>query len=295
MRDGGFSFGAGWPTADSRIRPLLHSRGHCQADIEDILQATAEKAIRHGAFNDETHLIAWSLVVAKNHSTDLFRRNNRELLGSLPELQSTLDVADTVAALLARDRLVARIAALPEQHQAALFSVETPSNRKEAIRIAVVRHRIRQRLRHVVEGLAVAFGRFATRVGSWCQRAADSGVAVAGAVALATGLVVLGQAVPSSQPHSGRRESRTGSHATLARPNALAALVGVGSERSRPSGRPSRAITVTLAHDSNGNAEGFRVGDATPEQTRLACVAPTLVTPQLCTPLPAHAVTNLLP
>ncbi|MEY2474564.1 MAG: hypothetical protein QOK28_3893 [Actinomycetota bacterium] len=292
-------FAAWWPAAEARIRPLLQARGHCHDDIEDIVQATAEKALRHDRFDSQTHLLAWSLVVAKNSSTDIFRRHGRELLDSVPDFASSLDVADTVTTLVTRDELMATITALPDQQRLALFAAETPATRKDAIRIAVIRHRVRKRLRHVYEGLAAAFGRFATKTGSWWQQFSDSSSGY-GAAAIAVGvagLVVLGQLVSPTTQRSAAETPRAPIVRRVVGPVAAGAVL---SDAPRPSESQPRApsqprVRVTVGHDRGGNPEGVTVGPRKENQTKIACVGHTAATPGVCAPVAAHAITDLLP
>src|SRR3954471_7260583 len=143
--------GAAWPSVRARLSAVLRGRGVQAADVDDIAQDVAIRALRAGKhFESEEPLVAWCCRVGINLHVDSTRRQRR-LTGELPDAAADSDTATTVERRLALEVLAGGIAELSEDEQRLLFELEPTESRREAVRLAVRRHRLRSRLAALVE------------------------------------------------------------------------------------------------------------------------------------------------
>jgi hypothetical protein len=143
-----------WPAVRARIVSRLRGLGTPVAEAEDIAQEVAIRALREPRrFASEEHLVRWCSRVAANLRVDEIRRGTTRHPGELPDVEGGFDTARTVERRLALDILSAEIAQLSEDDRRLLFEVESSASRREAVRLAVRRHRLRTRLAALVEGL----------------------------------------------------------------------------------------------------------------------------------------------
>ena len=188
-------FGAWWPLADPVVRALLRQHGTRHEDIDDVVQATAEKAWRTSkVFNDAPHFVAWCCTVALNTRVDQWRKTQREVCTDIPECDGADRPDDLALTLVTRTALLAAIARLPRAERDAVLGSFEPANRIEATRFAVARHRGRSKLRDVLKGLSAAFGRFGRDAAKHLVRGARRAAAGAAMVVVAlAGVGVLTQ------------------------------------------------------------------------------------------------------
>jgi len=134
---------------------VLRSRGVQEADVDDVIQEVAIRALgTPRSFDSEEHLVAWCCRVGINLHIDSTRRQRR--LSGAPSLEAAANEATAARAerRLALEVLASGIAELSDEDRRLLFEVEYDGPRKEAVRLAVRRHRLRARLAALVEGMA---------------------------------------------------------------------------------------------------------------------------------------------
>jgi hypothetical protein len=155
--NGPVDFGAAWPSARARLAALLRARGLQPADIDDVTQDVAMRALRSPRrFDSEEHLCAWCCRVAINLHIDSTRRRRRMSTQAPPEVAAGVDTAATVERRLALEVLAERIADLSDEERRLLLEPESTDSRREAVKLAVRRHRLRARLATLVEGMIAA-------------------------------------------------------------------------------------------------------------------------------------------
>lgn len=146
-----------WPKVVPLLRARLRRRGVPVSSIDDVLQETALAAWRGGRpFEDEGHLLAWATTVSRRLAVGDYRRRGRLTDAAAPD-----DIVEDVEAqALARvdlERAVAGIAALDPQEQLDLVAGGA-TDRKEAVRLNVRRHRARKKLLLLMGGLGSGIG-----------------------------------------------------------------------------------------------------------------------------------------
>jgi DNA-directed RNA polymerase specialized sigma24 family protein len=203
---------------------LLRGRGVDSATADDISQEVALRAVSSGVrYSSADDLMRWAATVAIRLSVDDWRRKRRMVLTDEALGRVVADV-DRQAVHRAQLHEVADcIARLTPNQRAALVSGmrgEEGSNRAEAGRMAVARHRARARLREWTDGIAGGMVAIRLRLR---QRFGDSQPALAG---LATYVAAVGVMFPvsSSPPHEPVREP-------AAVVSGLAPAGGAGDER----------------------------------------------------------------
>jgi len=148
-----------WASARPRVAATLARRGAQPADADDVVQEVAVRALaRDRQFRSEEHFVRWCCRVAINLRIDAVRQDRRlgpPLAADAPGVHDTARDAEHRMAL---DRLATIIAELSPDDRRLLFDTTPADSRREAVRLAVRRHRLRARLASMVEGLAAAFG-----------------------------------------------------------------------------------------------------------------------------------------
>ena len=140
-------FDAAWPQTRTALGRYLAARGVQPSDADDIAQEVAVRALADvSRFSSGEHFLRWCLRVAANLHIDATRSQRRISSVPAPETPDLRDTATAVEQRLMLERLVAEVAELPAGDRALLFDPEPPASRKEAVRLAVRRHRIRARL-----------------------------------------------------------------------------------------------------------------------------------------------------
>ena len=161
MTDIGSSFERFWPLAQASVERLLRAHHVDHADRDDIVQEVAARAfVRREQFTSLTHLTRWSCRVAANLRVDQVRRRSRISDADVPEASDVIDTARVVEGRVALEQVLSAVSRLSPTDRAALFGPrEVDGDRREAVRLAVQRHRARARLAAMVEGMlgAVAF------------------------------------------------------------------------------------------------------------------------------------------
>jgi hypothetical protein len=148
---------AAWPSARAQMGAVLRARGLQAADADDVAQEVAVRLWRNPPCVDsEEHLIAWCCRVAINLHIDTTRR--QRFLGPEPpaDVAGYSDTAVTAERRMVLEVLVDGIAQLSDEERRLLFEPERAESRRDAVRLAVRRHRLRARLASLVEGMTAA-------------------------------------------------------------------------------------------------------------------------------------------
>jgi hypothetical protein len=98
--------------------------------------------------------VAWCCRVGINLHIDSTRRQRRLIPEAPPDRPAAHDTAATVERRMELEVLAGGIAALSTDERRVLFELEPALSRREAVRLAVRRHRLRARLAALVEGMA---------------------------------------------------------------------------------------------------------------------------------------------
>ena len=160
-------FASVWPAVAPRLRLMLRRRGVSSHDAEEIVQETATRAFGNSVpYTDADDLFRWASVVSGRLAIDLRRRSARLSDAEIPERPDTVDVAAVTEHRIAFENVKLRLAELSARDQEMLLSSfhdEPVHSRRESVRIAVARHRARNRLRALLDGalggLLVLWGR----------------------------------------------------------------------------------------------------------------------------------------
>jgi sigma-70-like protein len=148
-------FDAAWPSAHARMTAALRNRGLQATDVDDIVQEVAVRALRdRQRFVSDEHLVRWCCRVAINLHIDATRRQRRVSPDPPPDVADACDTARTVEQRMTVERLMARIADLSPDEQRLLLDHSPADSRREVVRLAVRRHRLRARLVSLLDGLA---------------------------------------------------------------------------------------------------------------------------------------------
>ncbi len=192
------SFESVWPDVERRLRALLFRRGLDASSSEDIVQEVALRALANGVtYASAQDLLRWAGPVACNLHVDLIRHRARMFDGELAtDHPATNDVAGEVADRMELQRALRGLAALRPADRAAIIDAVTeqpaPHSRKEAVRLAVRRHRARSRLLVVLEQLAATVAGF-----RWLRRGKRVSVALAAFAPVVALPLVVGWHLPS--------------------------------------------------------------------------------------------------
>lgn len=182
-----------WPDVERRLRALLFRRGLDQASAEDVVQEVALRALAgRVTYTSAKDLLRWAGPVACNLHVDLLRQRARLQGGGVTtDHPASNDVAGEVADRMELQRAFRGLAALRPADREAIMEAVTAEpvparNRKEAVRLAVRRHRARSRLALVMEQLAAwTFG------ATWLRRSSRAATVAIAAVPIAALPLVL--------------------------------------------------------------------------------------------------------
>ena len=260
-----------WPEVSTRLGKLLTSRGATRDLADDVVQEVAARALARGVvFEDAADLMRWAVPVALNLLVDSARAAGRVTVGIDGWDSAVSDVADVVAHRDRLHRVLGAVAHLSAADRAALTSDEAPIDRREAVKLAVRRHRARRRLIALVDGVAGILVWF----GVWGRRTrATRGVAVATvpvALALPVALVLVTPApvesprevrISTASPRLADARVPAAPRPAVRRPAERPATVRTGaasvSAVRRPGTKPKPQPREVLRVGSQGN--GVRV------------------------------------
>jgi hypothetical protein len=147
-----------WPDVATRLQSMLRRRGVRHHDIDEIVQETAARVISNAVrYDDADDLFRWAAVVGGRLAIDVRRRGARLSDGELPDRADTVDVAMAAEHRVVLGAVRNRLPELSARDQEVLLSSfhdEPVPSRRESVRLAVARHRARNRLRGLLDGLA---------------------------------------------------------------------------------------------------------------------------------------------
>ena len=156
-----------WPSVSARLQTMLKRRGVSSHDADEAIQETAARVVVTAlAFDTEDELFKWAAVVSWRIAIDA-RRRRAQLSGTeVPEVADHIDVAQTAEHRIVLSAVTSRLKDLSERERAVLLSAfddEAAASRLESVRLAVVRHRARNRLRGLLNGLLTPVIAFVVR------------------------------------------------------------------------------------------------------------------------------------
>lgn len=110
-----------------RLRGLARTLARTHDAADDLVQATCEKALRHGeSWTPGTRLDAWLFRIMRNHWIDTVRRNRPEVAVDDEQIAATVSVEDgrrTTEARLALVDIRAIANTLPDEQRTVLMLV----------------------------------------------------------------------------------------------------------------------------------------------------------------------------
>lgn len=185
-----------WPRISPKAERALRRRGVSAPDAEDAVSEAVARLIRQSVeFTDDEDLLRWLHTVSWRIVIDRRRRDGR-LVYETPDLAAKDNTATSAVAAVRVGRLRRLMRNLQAGERAVLFGDGVPQTRKESVRLAVQRHRLRNRLRRDLDGLAILPVGLLPRW--WNGRGARVGAAALAAPAMAASLVAL---PPPGAPH----------------------------------------------------------------------------------------------
>ncbi len=204
---------AAWPTVAEQLRRDLRSFRIAPQDLDELLQEVALRAMARGQrFPSDDDFRAWARTVGRNLAIDWYRRR-RTRQPDLPlaiEQASAVDVIRVVEQRAAIRAVTEYCKSLSEKDRAAIapaFGGPSPTctSRREEVAWQVRRHRVRNRLRTLLDGVPVLGGAWRAlqdRVTRLCAfvdpRVIDHGVvAVLSGAAFTCSLTALIASVPA--------------------------------------------------------------------------------------------------
>lgn len=284
-----------WPEVSHRLAKLLTSRGAPRDVVDDVVQETAARVLARGiVFDDAMDLMRWAVPVALNLLVDNARAAAKVTPVTEDHDAPVADVADLVAHRDRLGRVLGAVRQLSPADRAALATpTEVPADRREAVKLAVRRHRARRRLLALVDGVAA----FAALLGAWLRRSRSSAATATVAIAAAPMALLLvapfAPPSPDSAPATSgvsvqeprrapvvRRSARVVPAARVARP-AAAVRVRRAAAPAAPAAAP--AVRKDVARVGGGKAGGVAVvGRDRTDDDGFVCVRDTGLTDDFC-------------
>ncbi len=295
-------FESWWRAADERLRTFLPSRRVHRDDVDDLIQRIALRAIAQPPFENERHLVAWSVVVAKNLMVDDGRRRarNANALRLLHASQSRdVSVEELAIGRIKEQNLHAVIAELPDEKRALLFALSADDGGETKPTVTrVAKHRVRKDLRSIYDRLGVAILSWRLALRRWwgaidangweAPAAAALALAVLGAGAL--GVLGIRSPEPPGPPQQSAR--RPSADWFPLRPALTTEVVTHPSDqdpgRDATERRQQPVLKVGLGPDAQGRERGAQVRDRLPEETDAAvCLGDPGASDQWCVAWPS--------
>lgn len=290
-------FEAVWPDVERRLKALLYRRGLDSASSDDVVQEVALRALAgRVTYTSAKDLLRWAGPVACNLHVDLLRQRARLYEGDVGDVDdehpATHDVAGEVADRMELQRAFRGIARLrPADREAIMAAVAAepvaPRNRKEAVRLAVRRHRARNRLALVLEQLAI--WPFAWR---WTRPSRGTVAVALAAVPIGLPLVLglrppgpAGTTTPPAPPPAAA--SRTSPFADVAQAPATAVPEPAGPapavpRAARAATTPSPRAPIVEVEAPNGVAGATFTGRDREEDDGTVCLRDLVLVEDIC-------------
>jgi len=284
------SLGQVWPEVVVPLQRALAHQGLPRDAVDDVVQEVAARVIEHDVASDSAEdLLRWARVVGRRLGVDWFRAQARVEGQPSEDMPARHDVSVSVEQRLALAATLDGLRDLPVDDRELVITPQAQPghDRRERVRLAVRRHRLRAHLAHLANGLlglpiAVRlWGRF----GPWLRRngeVADMATAAAPMLVVAIVPLLVGgtSATPAATPQS-----------FAYRPPAVSALVSTARVHVLPAvhalSRPPRADTrrpevSPASHDIRAHVEvdppgpvpapWIDTGPRRPDEQHVACV-----------------------
>ena len=305
---GGVAFEQSWPLAKASVERLLRAHQVPEADRDDIVQEVAARAfVRQEQFTSLTHLTRWSCRVAANLRVDQVRRGSRIADQPVPDWSDTTETARLVEGRMALEDVLSAVSRLSDADRVALFGEkEEAADRREAVRLAVRRHRARARLAAMVEGMIAAFA----VLGRALSRRADTpglreAVAMGSVALVAVAIPVVGavRAAPEDTPVRQTTGDTMATYADVVRERPVPTTIAAsgshdGQVAPAPATTASRAESVrSVIGVRPSPVHGAEVGDVERKDPKTLCVRELTPGSEHCVdrPGPALPLPPLLP
>lgn len=270
-----------WAWVLPRLRATLTRRRLSRADLDDVCQQTFLKAWDHQTrYASPEDLLAWAITVARNHAVDIGRRARRFEAPS--EMTAPDDVEHEVITSLHLKDVFRAWQELSDSDRAAILTSRPYADRREATRLAVQRHRARQRLLRLAGGPLSALAGVAATI----RRLGRLGPpAIFGATLTVAALAVAPAPAGPAGPVPGEAEAQV--HAVLAGP--LHPAPHRGSQRRRSLLLPGRAASAkgaqSLVIAPGGHPLLTYEQRAAEPDDRLICAYRVPVVTSICSPV----------
>lgn len=153
-----------WPQIHGRLFKALRSAGFDAATADDAIAEAATRALSRGLpFGDIDEFCRWGFIVARNVARDLTRRSALlVVLDAVPDQPDSYDLARDVELRQQWRDTADAIKTLNVVDRTAILDVidgaEQPHDRRDAVKLAVRRHRARARLRAALGQAGGYFG-----------------------------------------------------------------------------------------------------------------------------------------
>lgn len=137
-----------WEIVEREVHDTVRRR--VAADVaRDITQTTMARAVAHEPAGWETiDAVRWSVRVALNIAVDERRRRRAEPCAEVPDTVTAVDVEQDVLSRLDLERVADALEQLDERDRRLVLGYDAGGgDRRARVRIAVARHRARERLR----------------------------------------------------------------------------------------------------------------------------------------------------
>lgn len=198
-----------WADVAAELWRSLRRRGMAADEASEVVQEVAYRALaRDVVFDGVDGLRRWAFVVARNEMAQQARQRARVEPHPDPDSGATRDTADIVESRLATQAVTAAFVQLSASDQAVLREAATGEaaarpgrDRRAAVRLNVQRHRARQRLRALCQGV------LGLLVWQWRRVVRPAGQAITAAAPAALAVAVLWSAAvaaPTADPSEGR-------------------------------------------------------------------------------------------
>lgn len=275
------SFAVAWAEVSPHLAGYLRKRGNLSADVDDLLQIVAERALANEIpFESADDLLHWCLTVARNLDIDRHRAAARHPMAALDAILEPAETSGLEERVMWRLRLAATLHALsflkPRDRWLILSGMDPDRVATGAERVA--RHRARTRLLELVGPPAIVM--FFAGAGRRIQRSLSTAIAVPVIAAAAAAFAVLGPVSPTSpnfldpteRPVPAVLKTSTFTNATLTRSVPVTASAAVSGPRTvGDSSRVGNSHEVPVATTPGGVVQVYGE-DRRPQDTGLVCV-----------------------
>lgn len=226
-----------WPEASRRLLAALEAQGVDPANAEDLVSEAVTRALAVGLAADSVDdFCRWAYRVARNLHVDWMRARSRLAPESEAEdCAKVIDITDQVELRLLCESALRSLAELSASDRRAILGeadAAPPADRREAVKLAVRKHRARARLLKLVGGLGAAVG--------WLRTAGHARMTAS----IATTTAAVGVLIPSVALPFPSGYAATTAPPTAAAPRFVMVVVDVVS--SEIPAEPALATVVTI-------------------------------------------------